>query len=105
MMARGGAGDQISHDLVDLRLALDKINPHELNRSWFRRLLSTIPIVNRLHPLVTVLKKIAIRYETVSKQVRIVETSLKDGRMLLTRGQHRAAECFTSRWRSSSWSS
>jgi uncharacterized protein YaaN involved in tellurite resistance len=34
---------------------------------------------------VTRLKKISIKYETVSKQVRIVESSLQDGRMLLTR--------------------
>jgi len=70
---------------LDLRLALDQINPHELNRSWLRRLVSTLPIVNRFHPLVTRLKKISIKYETVSKQVRIVESSLQDGRMLLTR--------------------
>ena len=85
MMTRGGPGEKISQDLLDLRLALDQINPHELNRSWFRRVISTLPIVNRFHPLVTRLKKIAIKYETVSKQVRIVETSLQDGRMLLTR--------------------
>ena len=85
MMTRGGPGDQISQDLLDLRLALDQINPHELNRSWLRRLISTLPIVNRFHPLVTRLKKISIKYETVSKQVRIVESSLQDGRMLLTR--------------------
>ena len=85
MMTRGGPGDQISQDLLDLRLALDQINPHELNRSWLRRLVSTLPIVNRFHPLVTRLKKISIKYETVSKQVRIVESSLQDGRMLLTR--------------------
>ena len=85
MMTRGGPGEKISQDLLDLRLALDQINPHELNRSWFRSVVSTLPIINRFHPLVTRLKKIAIRYETVSKQVRVVESSLQDGRMLLTR--------------------
>ena len=56
MMTRGGPGDKISQDLLDLRLALDQIDPHELNRSWLQRLVSTLPLVNRLHPLVTVLK-------------------------------------------------
>ena len=85
MMTRGGPGEKISQDLLDLRLALDQINPHELNRSWFRSVVSTLPLVNRFSPMVIRLKKIAIRYETVSKQVRVVESSLQDGRMLLTR--------------------
>ena len=85
MLAGGGTGRKISQDLVDLRLVLDQINPHELNRSGIRGVINAIPVANRLNSVVTVLKKVAIRYETVSKQIRGVEARLRDGRVMLAR--------------------
>ena len=85
MLSGGGAGSKVAQDLVDLRLVLDQINPHQLNRSGFRRVINAIPIVNRLNSVVTLLRKVAIRYETVSKQIRGVEVKLRDGRVMLAR--------------------
>lgn len=82
MFAREGAGGQVAKDLVDLRLTLDKINPQELSESGIRRVLKVIPGVNAA---LGVLEKIAVRYETVSKQVVIIEKRLRDGRMMLRR--------------------
>lgn len=39
MLTGEGGGGQVTKDLVDLRLALNQINPHELSQSGFRRLL------------------------------------------------------------------
>ena len=84
MIAREGAGSKVTKDLVDLRLTLDKINPHELSRTGFRRVISALPIISRINSLAG-LKKIAIKYETVSKQVRVVEERLHEGRKMLAR--------------------
>ncbi len=84
MIAREGIGSRVTKDLVDLRLTLDKINPHELSRTGLRRVINALPIVKRLSSLAG-LKKIAIRYETVSTQVRVVEDRLREGRTMLAR--------------------
>ena len=80
MISQGGPGAEISNDLVDLRLALKQINPHELGRPG---------VLNRLFggspPILRTLEKIAVRYEPVSRQVAIIETKLREGRALLAR--------------------
>ncbi len=82
MIMRDGSGATISQDLVDLRLVLDQINPHDLRRSIVRRMIYALPLVK---PMSRTVQRIAIRYETVSKQVRIIETRLRDGRAMLAR--------------------
>jgi uncharacterized protein YaaN involved in tellurite resistance len=80
MISQGGPGAAISNDLVDLRLALKQINPHELGRSGvLGRLFGGSP------PILRTLEKIAVRYEPVSRQVAIIETKLREGRALLAR--------------------
>lgn len=80
MLAQDGPGAQISKDLVDLRLVLDEINPHELSKPGFlRRVLSVIPFVGKLTPGLRILEKIAIRYEAVSKQELSRRSSVKGG--------------------------
>jgi uncharacterized protein YaaN involved in tellurite resistance len=86
MLTDDGPRAEISTDLVELRVALNQINPHELSRpSSIRSVLSVFPFVDRLTPPIKVLEKIAIRYEPVSRQVAVIETKLREGRMMLSR--------------------
>ena len=83
---QGGAAERISRDLVDLRVALNKISPHDLSQAGLmRRCLRLVPLVGKSPPGVGVLERIAIRYEPVSKQVGVLETRLRDGRSMLAR--------------------
>lgn len=86
MITREGTGANVSKDLVELRLALNEINPHELSQPGLvRRLFSMVPIVGRFAPDLRVLERIAIRYEPVSRQVSVIADRLREGRMMLTR--------------------
>jgi uncharacterized protein YaaN involved in tellurite resistance len=86
MLTQEGPGAQIAGDLVELRIALNAINPHELKKGgFFRRIFSLFPFVGKFVPGLKFLEKIAIRYEPVCKQVGVIETRLRDGRMMLTR--------------------
>ena len=86
LMSQEGSGAEISKNLVDLRLVLNKINPHELSRpSIFRKLFGFFPFIGKLPSLLKILERIAIRYETVSRQVLVVETKLREGRSMLRR--------------------
>lgn len=85
MLASEGAGGKVSKDMVDLRMTLNLINPHEMNRSGFRGVISALPIANRLNSMLAVLERIAIRYQTVSQQVKTIEAQLREGRMMLVR--------------------
>ena len=86
MVAQDGAGAGISKDLVELRLALGQINPHELSQMGFMgKLFSMVPFARKVNPALRVVERIAIRYEPVSQQVGVIETKLREGRMMLTR--------------------
>jgi uncharacterized protein YaaN involved in tellurite resistance len=74
---------QVTTDLVELRMALKQIAPPELSHpGLFDRLLDILPFRRRLLRL---LEKIAMRYEPVSRQVVVIETRLRQGRIMLTR--------------------
>jgi len=86
MITGEGPGNELSKDLVELRGALNQINPHELSdQGLARRLLQLIPFAKKLSPGMRILERIAIRYEPVSKQVSMIETRLRDGRAMLAR--------------------
>jgi len=86
MITREGTGANVSKDLVELRLALNEINPHELSQPGLvRRLFSMVPVVGRFAPDLRVLERMAIRYEPVSRQVSVIAERLREGRMMLTR--------------------
>jgi uncharacterized protein YaaN involved in tellurite resistance len=86
MLGQEGAAGDIANDLVDLRLALNQINPHELRQAaGMRKVLRFIPFVSKFPPALKVLEKVAIRYEPVSKQVSLIETKLREGRGMLAR--------------------
>jgi uncharacterized protein YaaN involved in tellurite resistance len=86
MLGQEGPGGNIANDLVELRGALDQINPHELKEpSGLRKVLKFIPVIGKITPGVKILEKIAIRYEPVSKQVTMIETKLREGRAMLAR--------------------
>ena len=84
MIAGGGTGDGISNDLVELRMTLNRINPHEVGKTTLtRRILRRVPLVG--DTALKTLEKIAVRYEPVSKQAYIIETRLREGRTMLAR--------------------
>ena len=80
----GGTSKQLANDLVDLRTTLDRINPDFAGHSFWGKVTNALPFL-RNRTLVRALRKIAIRYEPVSKQVVVIETKLRDGRDLLER--------------------
>lgn len=81
MLSDDSSGKQVTADLVDLRQALKKINPGE-DGSFLDRVLGVLPFGSRL---LDKLERIAVRYETVSKQVVTIERRLDEGRMMLMR--------------------
>jgi uncharacterized protein YaaN involved in tellurite resistance len=86
MFTQGKTTDKISNELIGLRMALNAINPHELiGRNFATKLLSRFPFFRVFDPGIKVLKKMAIRYESVSNQVWIIEKKLREGRLMLTK--------------------
>lgn len=82
-MLTDGTQGRITKDLVDLRLALNQINPHELQQNFIERLFNMIPFVG--NRALRILQRIAIRYEAIGRQVAVIETKLRDGRTMLQR--------------------
>ena len=81
-----GPGAKVSKDLVDLRLALNQINPHAVGRQGVvRRVFGMFPLVGRSLPAMKVVEKIAVRYEPVARQVDVIETRLREGQSMLVR--------------------
>lgn len=75
-----GEGAKIPKDLVDLRMMLDKINPHKIEKKgFFSKLLGKVPGVGDR------LKEIAVRYESVQTQIDIIVNNIRDGRDTLIR--------------------
>ena len=86
MMTQEGPGEEIAKELVDLRMALNEINPHELQQpTGIKKYLGWIPFIGKITPAIKVLEKIAIKYEPVSKQVTLIEGKLREGRAMLAR--------------------
>lgn len=80
MLGDGGPAGEVTRDLVDLRVALDRISPSEHGtRGGLRRI---IPFSGGM---LDRLQRIAIRYETVSRQVVSIEQRLDQGRVVLRR--------------------
>jgi len=84
ILSGDGPGAQISKELVDLRITLDQINPHQVGRTGMAgRIVGRVPFFGGAAR--KTLQKIAIRYEPVSKQVAMIETRLRDGKAVLVR--------------------
>ena len=83
----GGSSAEIADGLRDLRIALNQINPHEVTQPGIvHRIVGVLPFVNgRVNPVVRALNKVALRYESVSRLVAVIETKLRDGQALLVR--------------------
>ena len=82
-LTQEGVAGQVTNNLVELRMALMQIAPSELTqRGLLRKLIDILPF---RHRLLRMLEKIAIRYEPVSRQVVVIESRLREGRMMLTR--------------------
>jgi len=85
MLHQDGPPGQVAQDLIGLRMTLNQINPHELRRSGVLGVLSHLPVLNRFQSVLKIVERIAIRYETVSNQVVVIEKRLRDGRLMLRR--------------------
>jgi uncharacterized protein YaaN involved in tellurite resistance len=86
MMVHRDISSGISRDLVDLRLALNEINPQLVSKQdWLHRIFYDLPVLKSVPFARRVLEMIAIRYETVSRQVQVIETRLSEGRRMLVR--------------------
>lgn len=84
IMADEGGGAQIARDLAELRSSLDDLNPSNApGGSVLSRAIKAIPIVGRIPSPAKAVRKIAIRYEPVSRQVATIETRLREGRATL----------------------
>ena len=84
MLGGGGAGNEISRDLVELRVTLNQINPHQESKLSFARwMVAMVPFVG--DNTLKTLERIAIRYEPASRQVSFIETRLREGRSMLVR--------------------
>ncbi len=65
-------------------MTLHRINPHEVGKMAFtRRILGRVPLVGET--ALKTLEKIAVRYEPVSRQVSLIETKLREGRLMLAK--------------------
>ena len=78
----GGASKDVALELVELRGALDRINPELEQRSLWGRTVGLLPFM-RDNAMVRALKKVALRYEPVSKEITVIEGKLREGRTLL----------------------
>jgi uncharacterized protein YaaN involved in tellurite resistance len=77
----GGASTEITRNLVELRIALNQLDPTQLG--IVRRIVQALPL-GRNH-VVRALETIAVRHEPVSRQVVVLEERLRHGRLMLTR--------------------
>jgi uncharacterized protein YaaN involved in tellurite resistance len=83
LCGREGLTNQVTGDLVDLRIALKQIVPPELKREGLlSRIMGFLPFRRRMLRL---LEKIALSYEPVSRQVTVIEARLREGRTILAR--------------------
>ena len=86
MITKEVSGTEIARDLLDVRVALNQINPQELAKrnlgSWAW---GFVPSPFKSNPAIKILQRIAIRYEPVSKQVTMIEAKLRDGQAMLAR--------------------
>ena len=73
-----GASKEVAVELMDLRSALDRINPELEQRSLRGRTIGALPFL-RNNVMVRSLKRIALRYEPVAKQITVIETKLRGG--------------------------
>jgi uncharacterized protein YaaN involved in tellurite resistance len=86
LLAQDGTSNAIASSLIDLRVTLNEINPDELSRHGVvRNVASIMPFVSNMPDPLRVLKKIAVRYEPISRQITAIEAKLREGRTLLTR--------------------
>ncbi len=86
MMTREGPTATVTHDMTELRTALNQINPHEMEKQgFFGRLFSVGLLGSGANALRNRLERIAIRYEPISRQITVIETRLREGRAMLAR--------------------
>ncbi len=86
VMVHRDASAGISKDMVDLRLALNEINPQLVSKhDLLHRVFFSLPILRHMPAARRVLEMIAVRYETVSRQVQFIEVRLNEGRRMLAR--------------------
>ena len=82
----GGSGKDIANGLLDLRRALDQLNPNAAGgRKLWDRVAPKIPFLSGAPGPVRTLQRIALRYEPISVHIASIETRLREGRGMLVR--------------------
>ena len=93
IFTRGGPGSEVSADLLKLRVALRQIDPNELSRAGpLRRVFGFLPAIGRSMPALRMLEKISQRHSSVTKEVEMIETRLREGKLDDHPRQHRAPQ-------------
>ena len=86
ILTSDGPNAELWNDLREMREALERIDPEELSRPTVAgRLRGALTRVRRSAPGAKVIERIAIRHETVSRQVATIERRLREGRAMLLR--------------------
>lgn len=86
LISQSGSESEVASGLVDMRMALNEIDPSKLSHPGvFRSAASVFPFVTKITPPIKVLQKIAMKYEPVSRQIENIEAKLREGRTILTR--------------------
>ena len=86
MMVHRDISSGISRDLVNLHLALNEINPQLVSKQdLLHRVFFALPFLKSVPTARRMLEMIAVRYETVSRQVQVIETRLGEGLRMLVR--------------------
>ena len=90
MLSADGVAGQVTKDLVDLRLELAKIAP-SANASGPARIARALPFGGGA---LRQLERIALRYESVSRQVVTIERRLAEGRAMLRADNNQLRELY-----------
>ena len=83
---RGGPNAELWTDLLEMRAALDRIDPQQLSPpSLGRRIAGIVSFIRRATPGMKALEHVAIQHESVTKEVEVIASRLREGRMMLVR--------------------
>lgn len=86
ILTSDGPSAELWDDLREMRTALERIDPEELGRPTVgRRFRGALARVRHSTPGAKTIERIAIRHETVSRQVATIERRLREGRAMLLR--------------------
>lgn len=93
LLKADGTQSQLWTSMTELRTALARIDPDELSRDRHGGWLG-LARFRRSLPRLKLLERIALRHETVSREVERIEVKLRDGQLLLVRDNAELRQLF-----------